>query len=786
MLRTHFRLAPICALFLGLVLNFYASALRAGAGTTSDNFLDIGVGARPAAMGNAYLALADDANSVQWNPAGLARLDYPEVTFMHLAYFADINYEYLGVGVPWHGQGLGFGLTWLNVPPFNSTLDPNAEEGSASSYSLALGYAVNLSPRLQVGVTVRSLLENLASNSSIGGSLDAGATFTPWGRNLSLAVVAQNLGVDSGFAGVSDPLPINLRFGAAYSLFDRSNVRFVNLVLDVGKSLDDKFTYNVGGEWWLFHTLALRAGYTMSEGGQDFSSSDPNAPANFTAGLGFQFNAADIDYAFVPYGELGVTNRLSLSWKFGYTPVEVDKETLMQNSPKFSKSEEGGSAGVAFSIDSSKDMHGAAVKAWSVEIDDEDGRVVRTLWGEGAVPQGLVWDMKDADGNPVDGSKSYKYGITLRDWDGHSVHSSGFIAKEIRPKEMMSSLPNYDPASGGLVFKPKSSMSVDVKEWKLNIRDQEGNILKTITGTGAIPKTLVWNPTGSAAAGSTNLLAGRTIAAIKYDLEIKDTQDHATVVSDQVRFAMGQAQQETYHLPLPIREFKVNKGNEILVAALPDLTSAQPGFAGAAPFVMPVPKAGEIRSWRLDILDRQGRVLRSFKGESGPPDNIFWDGMDDSGILVKNPEQATFRFAVLGSQGLADTTARRSIRNPFTIATANGSITKISGIWFRFLDTDIQDSVLGKLKEVAVLLRRNSKVQVTIQGHAWDEGTPPEALRLSQDRADTVLRYLIEDEGLTPRNVSSIGYGDAMPLLDAHNADADSKNRRVEVIIVSK
>jgi outer membrane protein OmpA-like peptidoglycan-associated protein len=785
MLHAQSRIAWIYALLLGLIVTFYASQAKAGAGTTSDNFLNIGVGARPAAMGNAYLALADDANAIQWNPAGLARLDYPEVTFMHLAYFADINYEYLGVGVPWHGQGLGFGLTWLNVPPFNSTLDPNAEQGSASSYSLALGYAVNLSPRLQVGVTVRSLLENLASTSSIGGSLDAGATFTPWGRNLALAVVAQNLGVDSGFAGVSDPLPIDLRFGAAYSVFDSSNVRFLNLVLDLGKSLDDKFLYNAGAEWWLFHTLALRAGYMMSEGGQDFSNSDPNAPANFTAGLGFRFNALQLDYAFVPYGELGVTNRLSASWKFGYTPIEVDKEAVLQASPKFS-GEAGGAQGVAFAVDASKAMHGAAVKEWSVQISDENGRVVRTLFGEGSVPQGLVWDMKDADGNPVDGTQSFKYGITLRDWDGHSVHSSGFIAREIRPKEMMSSMPNYDPASGGLVFKPKSSMNVDVKEWKLNIRDQEGNILKTITGTGAIPKNLVWNPVGSGAAGTSNLLAGRTIAAIKYDLEIKDNQDHATVVSDQVRFAMGQVQQEAYHLPLPIREFKVNKGNEILVAALPDLTSAQPGYAGAAPFVMPVPKAGDIRSWRLDIMDRQGRVLRSFKGGPGVPENIFWDGMDDNGILVKNPEQASFRFAVLGSQGLADTTARRSVRNPFTLATANGSITKISGIWFRFLDTDIQESVLGKLKEVAAMLRRDPKVQVTIQGHAWDEGAPAEALRLSQDRADTVLRYLIEDEGLTPRNVSSIGYGDAMPLVDAHDADADSKNRRVEVIIVSK
>ena len=91
-----------------------------------------------------------------------------------------------------------------------------------------------------------------------------------------------------------------------------------------------------------------------------------------------------------------------------------------------------------------------------------------------------------------------------------------------------------------------------------------------------------------------------------------------------------------------------------------------------------------------------------------------------------------------------------------------------------------------KLKELAELLRRNPDVQVTIQGHAWDEGTPTEALRLSQDRADAVLRYLIEEEGLSPRNVSSIGFGETMPLLEARTPEAAAMNRRVEVIIVSK
>jgi outer membrane protein OmpA-like peptidoglycan-associated protein len=348
----------------------------------------------------------------------------------------------------------------------------------------------------------------------------------------------------------------------------------------------------------------------------------------------------------------------------------------------------------------------------------------------------------------------------------------------------MDTSPKYDAAMGGLVFKPKGTMSVGVKEWKLNIRDSQGNVLKTLTGMGAIPKNLVWTPP---AGKGDDLLAGRQVQSIKYDLEFKDSRGQSKVVSDKVLFAMGKAETDSYHLPLPLKEFKVNRGREVLVASLPNLTSTESGSAKAAPFVMPIPGAvGDVRSWRFDIT-ANGKVVRSFAGKSDLPDNLFWDGLDEAGTPVKEPEKARFNFVVVDEGGKERSSSeKKAVRNPFTIASAQGQIKKISGIWFRFLDADIQEAVRGKLHEVAGLLKNNPNVQVTIQGHAWDEGSPEEVLRLSQERADTVLRFLIEEEGLSPRNVSAIGYGDTMPLVSGRSTEAADKNRRVEVIIVAK
>ena len=51
-------------------------------GTTAANFLEIGVGSGPSAMGEAYVAVANDVSSIYWNPAGLASLSNPSALFM--------------------------------------------------------------------------------------------------------------------------------------------------------------------------------------------------------------------------------------------------------------------------------------------------------------------------------------------------------------------------------------------------------------------------------------------------------------------------------------------------------------------------------------------------------------------------------------------------------------------------------------------------------------------------------------------------------------------------------
>src|SRR5258708_31339182 len=73
---------------------------QASSGTEGAAFLDIPVGAAPAAMGAAYSALASDAYAPTWNPGGLGLLESTQLSGQHVSYLDTLHYEYFSIAVP--------------------------------------------------------------------------------------------------------------------------------------------------------------------------------------------------------------------------------------------------------------------------------------------------------------------------------------------------------------------------------------------------------------------------------------------------------------------------------------------------------------------------------------------------------------------------------------------------------------------------------------------------------------------------------------------------------------
>lgn len=121
----------------------------------SNEFLNIGAGARGLAMGGAQVASAEDGNAGYWNPAGLVNvIEYPSISLMHAEYFAGIGkYDYISSAIP-IGNGyrtLGFSLLRFGVDDIPNTLflvEPdgslnynNIQSFSSADYAFLISYA---------------------------------------------------------------------------------------------------------------------------------------------------------------------------------------------------------------------------------------------------------------------------------------------------------------------------------------------------------------------------------------------------------------------------------------------------------------------------------------------------------------------------------------------------------------------------------------------------------------------------------------------------------------------
>ncbi len=118
----------------------------------------------------------------------------------------------------------------------------------------------------------------------------------PVTERLTLGVVAQNIGSRLG----NDPLPLTFKIGAA------SKLKTLTLAVDIAKPQDNEIYYCLGAEWWLKNALALRIGCKTNQ----------DVGQGLTAGIGYKFGRIYLDYAYVPYGDLGDTHRISLGMKF--------------------------------------------------------------------------------------------------------------------------------------------------------------------------------------------------------------------------------------------------------------------------------------------------------------------------------------------------------------------------------------------------------------------------------------------------------------------------------------
>lgn len=306
-----------------IAISITCAALLATASEGVVNIQNVGSGARAQGLGNSFVAVADNADAVFANPAGLGQVSQRQVSYTNVSLlYAGIEGDDLGQHVVSYAQPLGdkMGLG-LGYERIGSSL--MSENGAFVS----LSYQVER--RLQVGLSAKYLFWSVGaipdddgradplSNQSAGNvGVDLGLLWQSPVQGAQVGVLLKNINQPNVAYGEVEgdadagALPMDVHVGVGYRLSSQSLVSIQYVRRDLtGEGSDDGLV--VGGETQLVEGLLLRAG------GRRLLSEDAGGGLN--AGLGYQWNQLVFDYAYDIGLDLTETNgahRFSFAYEF--------------------------------------------------------------------------------------------------------------------------------------------------------------------------------------------------------------------------------------------------------------------------------------------------------------------------------------------------------------------------------------------------------------------------------------------------------------------------------------
>jgi hypothetical protein len=319
-----------------------------------DDFLSVGGGARPLAMGSAHVGLTGEVTSGFWNVAGLADVKSIQVLYMHSERFNGIvGYDYGAVATPVENGVVGLTILRQGVDGIKNTLNawdrerdiPKADptsyfsEFSASDYAFLLSYASTTSDFFNWGVNAKIIHSKLGPFASAWGySLDLGMLYKGdkynvginirnittlmkfWDVNTSTLKPLAEAFDDEIPEGQNERTPPSLQIGLGrtrtFGKFDVTTATDVNFRFEGTTAYAASLgSISIEPHWGLEVTwdnkVSIRGGLTdvMKDFNDDWSVSP-------TLGAGLEFEGVHIDYGFASFSgvtsTLGYTHRISV------------------------------------------------------------------------------------------------------------------------------------------------------------------------------------------------------------------------------------------------------------------------------------------------------------------------------------------------------------------------------------------------------------------------------------------------------------------------------------------
>ena len=306
------------------------------AGISSFQFLKLGVGARGVAMGESFVAVANDASALFWNPAGLVQFSDNQVLAAHTEYVVDIRHDFFGAVYHLTEQdAIGASFTSLHMDDMEITTESQpfgtGRFFSFGDIAIGISYAKRMTDQFSFGATVRYVEETLDVLKMRSVMVDLGTYYWTGLGSTRFAVAISNFGADvtpSGsvttFSGgtadkfQSFSLPTIFKLGIAFEPV-RSDDQRLTASLQLNHPNDNSEHFRIGLEYSWQNMFFLRGGVKRTIG-QRLLSTDATSEEDFSLGAGVtvpvQISKVSADYAFVNFNRLGSVHRISLAFTF--------------------------------------------------------------------------------------------------------------------------------------------------------------------------------------------------------------------------------------------------------------------------------------------------------------------------------------------------------------------------------------------------------------------------------------------------------------------------------------
>ena len=305
----------LLSILTAIVLPFGAAFGQSADGGYAGSFFQVAIGARPAAMGGAYLAVSNDGAGPLFNPAGVADLKFPLFGSSYRAMQLGRKMGYVTALFPVRNQAT-LGFHWLYAGSGSVTVRDESgidlgRDFSFNNHVFGLVFAKRFSDIVAAGAKLNYLAASFPETHANGISFDFGGTLYVdelMGRekkdklpvtDLRVALAVRHIGgeyrwTDEKYmaafttgglsAEQTDKVPVDAGLGVSGRLFKNKLL----LATDIVKSQYQSLAFHGGAEFFVTPELALRGGY----GDKRFG-----VGTGYVIKIGTQ--ALAIDYAFV-------------------------------------------------------------------------------------------------------------------------------------------------------------------------------------------------------------------------------------------------------------------------------------------------------------------------------------------------------------------------------------------------------------------------------------------------------------------------------------------------------